>query len=194
MKCDVILAGVGGHGVLSLGVVLAAAARAEGHEVKLSEVHGMAQRGGSVLAHLRIADAPIESALIPEGSADLLLATEPLEALRYLHLLAPEGTVVTSTDPVRNIDDYPDEAVLSKRLEALPSRVLVAAEQLAKEAGVRQAANLVVAGAAIDRLPIEPETMEQVIGETFGRLGERIVEANVSALRAGRERAACPSP
>ncbi len=92
MTFDIILAGVGGQGVLSLSSIIAAAALDEGLFVKQSEVHGMAQRGGAVTAHLRLADRPIESDLVPLGAASMILSLEPIESLRYLHYLAPNGT------------------------------------------------------------------------------------------------------
>ena len=108
MKCDVILAGVGGQGVLSLSTVIASGALKQGLHVKQSEVHGMAQRGGAVVAHLRLADHPVASALIPRGTADLIVSVEPLEGLRYLEYLAPHGALLTSIEPMVNIPDYPE--------------------------------------------------------------------------------------
>lgn len=191
MKLDIVLAGVGGQGVVSLGATIARAARREGLAVQFSEVHGMAQRGGSVLANLRIADSPIASALIPLGAADAIVATEPLEGLRYLDHLAPEGTLFTSTDPFTNIPDYPDQEKLLARLRSLPRVVLVEAGRLAKEAGTSKASNLVMVGAVSGILPIEPETIEAGVRKTFARKGEKIVDANIKAFRAGREAAAC---
>ena len=88
MKTDVVLAGVGGQGVLSVAAILAEAARREGLRVKQGEIHGMSQRGGAVFAGVRLSDGAIDSDLIPRGSADLLLGLEPLEALRYVEFLA----------------------------------------------------------------------------------------------------------
>ena len=94
MKLDIVLAGVGGQGVLSMAALIARAGVATGLTAKQSEVHGMAQRGGAVQAHLRLADGPIDSDLIPRGAADMILSLEPVEALRYLPWLAPTGTLV----------------------------------------------------------------------------------------------------
>ena len=115
MKFDIMLAGVGGQGVLSLAALIGRAAVAEGLQVKQSEVHGMAQRGGAVLSHLRLSDRSIASDLIPLGTADMILSMEPLESLRYLDYLSPAATVVTATDPFVNIPDYPPiEEVLER--------------------------------------------------------------------------------
>ena len=108
MKLDIILAGVGGQGVLSVSAVIAGATARLGWHVKQSEVHGMAQRGGAVLAHLRMADEPVHSDLIPRGRADLILSLEPMESLRYLEYLSAGGTIATDIEPVRNIEDYPE--------------------------------------------------------------------------------------
>lgn len=191
MKQDVVLAGVGGQGVVSIGLVLAACARVEGFEVKMAEVHGMAQRGGSVHATLRISDAPIASALIPRGAADLVIATEPLEALRYADELGPFGTLVTSTDPHRNIPNYPKIEDVLDRIRALPRVVTVDARRLASKAGSVKAANLVIAGAASPLLPIRAETFREQIRRVFAAKGARVVEVNLDAFESGREVGEC---
>ena len=190
MKYDIILAGVGGQGVLSLSAIIAWSAMREGLHVKQSEVHGMAQRGGAVLANLRLSDAEVMSDLIPLGSASLVLSMEPLESLRYLAYLSPRGTVVTSVDPVVNIPDYPSLDDLLARIRALPSAILVDSEQLAKHAGTARAANMVIAGAASGLLPVKIETMEHFIETQFARKGEKVVRQNLAAFHAGREAAA----
>ncbi|MDR0402113.1 MAG: 2-oxoacid:acceptor oxidoreductase family protein, partial [Treponema sp.] len=98
MKQDIILAGVGGQGVLSIAAIIARAA--EGLFVRQSEVHGMAQRGGAVLAHLRLSSEAIAGDLAPRGGADLIISMEPLESLRYLSWLSPDGALVTAAEPV----------------------------------------------------------------------------------------------
>ena len=191
MKCDVVIAGVGGHGVVSLGMVLAACGRADGLEVKLSEVHGMAQRGGSVQANLRLSDEPIHGALIARASADVLLGTEPLESLRYVGALAPEGVLLSATDPHENIPNYPPIEELESRLRALPRVVLVEASRLAREAGTAKAANVVMAGAASLYLPLSVGALEEQIRKAFASKGEGVVESNLTAFHKGREAAQC---
>lgn len=186
MKYDIVLCGVGGQGGISVSVLIAMAAQAEGLEVKQSEVHGMAQRGGEVLAHLRISDSPIASPLIPEGGASLLLAFEPLEALRYLPWLAPGAAIVSAMAPVRNIPDYPDIEVILRELRSLPGALVLDADSLAREAGNARAANMVLVGAAAHRLPFPFERLEEAIKASFGRKGEAVVAANLKALEAGR--------
>ena len=191
MKQDIVLAGVGGQGVVSLGLVLATCARAEGLEVKMAEVHGMAQRGGSVHATLRISDKPIHGALIPRGDAELVLATEPLEALRYADELAPGGTLLTAAEPHENIPEYPDLERLLERLRAIPGAVVIEARRLATEAGTAKATNVVMAGAVSSLLPISVETFETRIKSVFRAKGEGIVATNLKAFHKGREAARC---
>jgi indolepyruvate ferredoxin oxidoreductase beta subunit len=150
----------------------------------------MAQRGGAVLANLRLSDAEVMSDLIPQGGASLVLSMEPLESLRYLRYLSAGGTVVTSTNPVINIPDYPKLDELLDRIRALPRAILLDSEHLAKQAGNVRASNMVIAGAASPLLPIRVETMEHFIQTQFARKGEKVVSQNLSAFRAGREAAA----
>ncbi len=103
MTFDIILAGVGGQGVLSIATIIARAAMIDGLVVRQSEVHGMSQRGGGVQAHMRISDTAITSDLIPSGGADMILAMEPVESLRYLSFLKPDGILVTAAEPFRTI-------------------------------------------------------------------------------------------
>lgn len=187
LKLDIILAGVGGQGVMSLGVVIATAAQREGYTVKLSEVHGMAQRGGSVMAALRIADGAIHGALVPDGTADFIVATEPLEAMRQLKSLSPEGTLVTASEPHLNIDGYPDSDELLAKIRSLPRAVVVDGLRLAREAGGARAANLVLVGVVSVFLPFDAKGLENDIRERFAGKGEKVVEMNLRAFRSGRE-------
>ena len=191
MTFDIILAGVGGQGVLSLSSIIAAGAMDDGLFVKQSEVHGMAQRGGAVTAHLRLSDRPIESDLVPLGAASMVLSLEPLESLRYLGYLSPAGTVVTATDPVKNIEDYPPLESVLDSVRALPRSVLVEAAVLARRAGLARATNMVMAGAAAPLLPLDPEAIERRIRAQFARKGDAVVAQNLAAFRAGREVSAC---
>lgn len=190
MKADVVLCGVGGQGVLSAAAILAQAALHQGLEVRQGEVHGMSQRGGAVQAMLRMSDAPIPGELIPRGTADLLVSLEPVEALRYLDWLGPEGWVLTAAEPFRNIDPYPELAEVHARLRSLPRVAVLEAEKLARASGSVRAANVVLVGAAVEHLPLDPEGVRAVIDHAFREKGPRIVEANQRAFQAGRTRAA----
>jgi indolepyruvate ferredoxin oxidoreductase beta subunit len=154
--------------------------------VKQSEVHGMSQRGGAVLANLRLSDRPIASDLIPRGSAAMILSMEPLESLRYLEFLAEDGTVITATNPVANIPDYPPLDEVLERVRSLPHTVTVDAESLARKAGSARATNMVMVGAASPLLPVAFETIEHFVQTIFASKGARVVETNLKALHAGR--------
>ena len=190
MKFDIILAGVGGQGVLSVSALIAASALKEGLAVKQSEVHGMSQRGGAVLANLRLADAPIASDLIPRGTAALILSMEPIESLRYLEYLSADGTVISSTNPVTNIGDYPPLEDVLAQIRSLPHTILIDAETLARQAGSARATNMVMVGAASPLLPVSFETLEHFVKTIFAAKGGNVVETNLRALHAGRAAAA----
>jgi len=190
MKFDIILAGVGGQGVLSVSSIIASSAMHEGLSVKQSEVHGMSQRGGEVQANLRLSDKPIASDLVPRGTASLVLSMEPLESLRYLPYLSETGTVLTSTDAVKNFADYPEMANLLAQIRALPRAILIDTERLARQAGSARATNMVMIGAASHLLPVKFETIEHFIRTLFAAKGAKVVDTNLKALAAGRDAAA----
>ena len=186
MKRDIILAGVGGQGILSIATVIGDAALNEGLYLKQAEVHGMSQRGGDVQSNLRLSSDPIYSDLIPKGGADLIISLEPMEALRYLPYLKEDGWIVTSNKPFVNIPNYPAIEEVIKHIEAIEHHVLVDVEELAKEAGApAQAANMVLLGAAIPMLGIDHDKIMEGVRRIFARKGESIVAANLSAIEAG---------
>ena len=189
MKKDIILSGVGGQGILSIATVIGRAALAEGLQIKQAEVHGMSQRGGDVQSHLRISSSEIHSDLIPRGAADLIISLEPMESLRYLEWLSAEGWIVTSTVPVINIPNYPDEESLTKELEAQPHVIALDADALAREAASPRSANMALLGAAAPLLDLDAGLLEEGIRAIFARKGEAVVEANLAAFRAGYETA-----
>jgi len=183
---NIILAGVGGQGILTIASIIDHAAMQEGLYIKQAEVHGMSQRGGAVQSHLRISDSEIFSDLIPMGQADLILSLEPMESLRYLSFLASGGTIVTAIEPVKNIADYPDEtSVLESIKNSGFNYRLIDAEKLAREAGNLKTANIVMAGAASAYFGIEKEQMEKSIREMFGSKGDETVAMNLKAFKLG---------
>jgi len=186
---NVVLAGVGGQGLLSIAAVLGEAARGEGLHLKQAEVHGMAQRGGSVQSHVRYGDRPIHSDLIREGTADLILSLEPMEALRYVPFLAPDGALVTSADPVENIPDYPEMAGLRLEIERMADHLLIDANVLAKKAGTLRCANMVMLGAGAPFLGLRESALLGAIEAVFREKGSPIIETNVRAFRLGQEAA-----
>ena len=186
MKRDIILAGVGGQGILSIAAVIGIAAVESGLHLKQAEVHGMSQRVGAVQSHLRISDAPIASDLIPEGSCDMILSVEPMEALRYLPFLAPDGWVVTSSKTFENIDDYPAEDALFEEIRKLEKHLIIDANAIARELGSLKVSNMVMLGAAMDYLGLDQEHLQGALNTLFGRKGEDVVQLNIEALTAGR--------
>jgi indolepyruvate ferredoxin oxidoreductase beta subunit len=185
MRFNMILAGVGGQGILSTASILAAAAMGSGFEVKQSEVHGMSQRGGSVVAHLRIADQPIASTLVPRGTADLVVASELLEAARQVSYLAPRGRLIVARTEVP-VPEYPLSQTLIHALEASTTLTLLDAEQIARDCGSVRAATTVLLGAVRHLLPVRDEALVDAVRARFTGKSERIVEANLKALDAGR--------
>ena len=188
MKTDIKLAGVGGQGILSIATVIGEAATAAGLHLKQAEVHGMSQRGGDVQSDLRLSTDPIHSDLIPLGGADMILSMEPMEALRYLPYLSPEGAVVTSSKPFVNIPDYPGETALLAELDALPKVTRMDIDAVAKALLAPRSANMVLLGMAARHLGIlAPEDLRKAIRTVFARKGDPVVEANLKAFDAGYE-------
>mgnify|MGYP000894047080 FL=1 len=186
MKADIILAGVGGQGILSIATALGEAALADNLLIKQAETHGMSQRGGAVYSHMRISDKPISSDLIPGGSADLILSVEPMESLRYLPYLSEQGYLVTNITPFVNIPNYPDIEMIIAEIRKFPRCVAIDADTIAKEVGSTRASNMVMLGAASPFIDIEFSKIEDGIRRIFARKGEDIVTMNLDALRRGR--------
>ena len=191
MKIDIILAGVGGQGILSIATIVGAAAIKRGMYMKQAEVHGMSQRGGDVQSDMRLSTDGICSDLIPLGQADLIISMEPMEALRYLPYLAPKGAVITSSKPLVNIPNYPDEAALLAELDALPHVVRADIETLAREHAMPKSANMILLGMAAPSLKqlLSEEQLRDAIARVFARKGMEIVNANLEAFKLGLETA-----
>jgi indolepyruvate ferredoxin oxidoreductase beta subunit len=186
---DVILAGVGGQGILSIAFIIDNAALKEGFQIKQAEVHGMAQRGGAVQSHLRLSKDRIFSDLIPRGEADMILSVEPLEALRYIDYLRPDGRIVASSTTYVNIPDYPDKEKLLEKIREIRGSIVVDSENLAKEAGSSRAQNTVMLGAAAAFLIVKADSLVEFIRVLFAPRGERVLEANLKAFELGRRAA-----
>lgn len=187
MKIDIVLAGVGGQGILSIATILGAAALKENLYIKQAEVHGMSQRGGDVQSNLRISSEPIASDLIPQGGAGLIVSLEPMESLRYIPYLSKSGWIVTNTAPFINIPNYPEMETVNAALDACPNVVAFNMDDMAKEVASPRTSNMVLLGAAAPFLNIEIEKIEDGINTIFGAKGEAIVEMNIKAFRAGLE-------
>ena len=186
MKQDIILAGVGGQGILSIATVLGSAALEQDLYLKQAEVHGMSQRGGDVQSNLRLSSRPIWSDLIPRGGADIIVSLEPMEALRYLPWLSPQGWIITNTNPFANIPDYPDEGALKEELLKREHVIAIDVDAIAKEVGSPRSANMVLLGAMAAVLHLlEPDKLREGIRRVFARKGAGIVLANIQAFDAG---------
>ena len=186
MKLDIILAGVGGQGILSISTIIGEAAVRKGLYLKQAEVHGMSQRGGEVQSHLRISDKPIHSDLIQKGKAHLIISVEPLESLRYLSYLNPDGWLITNTNPFINIPNYPDIKQVLDEISLIPNHVKLDADKIAKDLGSALTMNMVMLGAASKFLTIDYEALEDAIKSIFSSKGENVVKMNLEALKAGR--------
>ncbi len=187
MKSDIILAGVGGQGILSIAATIGMAALQNNLYVKQSEVHGMSQRGGDVQSHLRLSSKPIASDMVPLGAADLIISVEPMEALRYLPYLSPTGWVVTNTEPFNNISNYPSLDSVIGEIRKQPHFIALNADQIAAEIKSQKSSNIVMLGAASLFIDISVENFEKGIREIFGRKGEDVVNINLEAFRLGRK-------
>ena len=185
MKNDIILAGVGGQGILSIAAIIGLAAVENKLFIKQAEVHGMSQRGGDVQSHLRLSDQPISSDLIPYGSAEVILSVEPMESIRYLPWLSASGYLVTNSNPFINIPDYPEVDTLLEEIGKVPNSLIIDADAIAKQIGSIRVANIVILGAASRFIDIPYESLENAIRQLFGKKGNEIVELNLKALEAG---------
>ena len=186
MKQDIILAGVGGQGILSIATIIGSAALEQGLHLKQAEVHGMSQRGGDVQSNLRLSSEPIHSDLIPRGGADVVVSLEPMEALRYLPWLSREGWIITNTTPFVNIPDYPEMDKVKAEFDKLPHVIALDVDAIAREIGSPRSANMVLLGATAAVLSIlDADKLRDGIRRIFGRKGEDVVEVNIKAFDAG---------
>lgn len=190
MEQNVVLAGVGGQGILTIAKAISNAGLKRGLHIRQAEVHGMSQRGGAVQSHLRFADHELFSDLISMGQADMVLAVEPLESLRYVNMLGPEGVIVASTNAFVNIGNYPPIEDVLDRVSGLGRHILIDADRLARAAGSARAANTVMLGAASLFLEVDALELDNAVADMFEPKGEKIVSVNRRAFRFGRNAAA----
>ncbi len=183
---SVMIVGVGGQGTLLASRVLGSAMLSQGVDVKVSEVHGMSQRGGSVVTYVRYGDK-VYSPIIAQGEADVLLAFEALEAARYLPWLKPDGTMIVNTqqmDPmpvVTGVADYPED-ILGKVREKDVKMVALDALGMAEEAGSVKAVNVVLIGAMAKKLDLPKQVWIDTIKET---VPPKFIDMNLKAFELG---------
>lgn len=175
MKKDIILCGVGGQGILKIANVLGEAATRAGLYLKQAEVHGMSQRGGHVQSNLRLSDQVIYSDLIPKSKADIIISMEPMEALRYVEYLSPEGVIVTSSTPFINIADYPAMDDIYAELDKYP--------RVVRRELQGRTSNIELLGMAAPYIGIlSVEQIYDAIEAIFARKGEDVVRMNQEAF------------
>ena len=188
MKKRLLFAGVGGQGVLTGAKILAQAMLAQDVHVFMSEVHGMAQRGGSVVCTVCAGD--VHSPLIADGTADAIIAMEPMEALRRIHKLRSDGVVLTDVNPVippnvsMGYHEYPRLDDVFTELAERSSLVKIDALQLARDAGHAITKNIVMLG-ALAGLDILPVKREAVIASVRQAVPNDYVEMNEKAFNLG---------
>ena len=186
MKTDIVLAGVGGQGILSIAATIGMAALENDLYLKQAEVHGMSQRGGAVQSHMRLSDQQIHSDLIPRGAADIILSVEPMESLRYLPYLSPGGWLVTNMKAYKNINDYPDEEAILSEIKKYDKYIALNADDIAADIGSKRSSNIVMLGAASPFFQIPFDSFKEGIRKIFARKGEKVIDVNIQALEAGR--------
>ncbi len=185
---NILMCGVGGQGILLASEITSSALIKAGYDVKKSEVHGMAQRGGSVIAHLRYGEK-VYSPLIEPGTADVELAFEILESVRYMNYLHKNSKVIVNTQKIyppsvaTGVQHYPDDILDTLRKSKL-SVLPIDAFSIAQELGESRAVNMVIVGTLSYFLPIKESIFTKVIKE---RLPEKIQKVNLLAFSKGRE-------
>ncbi len=187
MKADIILSGVGGQGILSIAATIGTAALKKGLYMKQSEVHGMSQRGGDVSSNMRVSDKPIFSDLIPQGKADVIISVEPMESLRYISFLKPDGWLITNSKPFKNISNYPDLEEIYKEIRKVKNHIIIDADSIAKELKSTRSSNIVMLGAASPYIDMDFEGFKKALKTTFGSKWQEMVDKNIEALERGRE-------
>ncbi|GIL16853.1 MAG: indolepyruvate oxidoreductase [Oligoflexia bacterium] len=181
---SIIFAGVGGQGVLSLAQLTLEAARREGYYILQSEIHGMSQRGGMVNSHVQFSKTPVSSPIITQGTAQMIVATEPLESLRYVSYLNAQGVIISTKSQLKNFAGYPELDFLMKKMEKLPTR-LIDTDPLLQQIGFKQGLGTILLGIASQRLPIQKSTWQTVITDLFLPKGQSVVDKNWKAFELG---------
>lgn len=185
---NILLSGVGGQGVLLASAILSNAALAKGLDIKQSEVHGMSQRGGSVVSHVRIGDA-VHSPIVPDGQCDILVGFEPLEGLRHAHNLKKGGVIIYAVERINpstvsaGFAKYPED--LEERFNAFPvKRYAVKAGELAEKAGNKRSANVVLVGALSKFTDFPAGVWEKALKAS---IPAKLLDLNLKAFKMGRE-------
>jgi indolepyruvate ferredoxin oxidoreductase beta subunit len=184
---SVFICGVGGQGILLASEILSNVALARGLDVKKSEVHGMAQRGGAVVSHVRFGQK-VHSPVITEGESDVLVSFEKLEALRWIDHVKPGGAVIVNSQEIipSGMEEYP-EGIAERIRERVPRALFLDALKLAEEAGSVRAVNTVMLGAFSVNLGFSDDEWKKAITD---RVPKKTIELNIAAFELGRKAAA----
>ncbi len=185
MKSDILIVGVGGQGIILTSDIISKAALKDGFNVKKAETHGMAQRGGSVITHVRISNSDIYSPLIPKGKVDVLIGFEPMEALRYMGYINRKNKnsiMIVNRNPIE-IENYPDINEIISEIKRHRNSIILNALELANKAGNVLTQNIVMLGAASRYLPIDRDTLKETIKENV----KRAINENLKAFELGSQ-------
>ena len=192
MTKNILLAGVGGQGTILAAKMLTIGLMEEGYDVKMSEIHGMSQRGGDVVSQVRYSKSKVYSPVIEKGKADIVVAFEEMEALRNLDYLAPGGTVVVNKERIPSMtvltgaEKYPAEIIPS--LEANAGKVIaIDASRMAEELGTVKAANVILLGALIKAMGLDDIDWDTIVRNN---VKAKFADLNAEALKKGMEAAA----
>lgn len=192
MKFDLVIAGVGGQGNILASQIIAKCAMDAGFNVVNTETKGAAQRGGSVLSHVRLSDGEIFSPLVPAGQADVLLGFEPLEAMRYIGLLNKQGQYIINTAPVPTIlsnikvDEYPSTEQMIAAIEGKGLRgYFLNATQVAKDLGNVLLTNVIMLGAFTAISPLLPG--DRILAKLLSMVDEKFQDDDTRAFNRGVE-------
>ena len=189
---QMVIVGVGGQGILTISDIIAIAARKKGLHILGSEVHGMAQKGGSVITNLKIGKE-LHSPTIPEGSAKVLVGIEENETLRFIKYLEPRGTAITSTTVLNPVSWKKNKKAaieaqerIDENLAKFKAKIIkIDSEALANEAGLSLAQNIVLLGALsqVEGFPLSEEELKEALKE---RVPKKYIEPNLKAFELGK--------
>lgn len=191
MEYNIVFTGVGGQGVLLASQIIGNAAFEADEKLRMGEIHGMSQRGGSVLAHVRFGEE-VYGPMVPVGKADVMVALEPMEALRYAEYLKEDGTLLVNVNPEEPLPvqegetEYPDEDALEADLASFGDLVTVDADALAREAGDKIVSNVVMLGAlqAVEGFPLAESA---VLDSLEAQVPDDAHEPNLTAFELGQK-------
>lgn len=185
---SILLVGVGGQGTILASKILSEGLVRKGYDVKMSEIHGMSQRGGSVTTHVRFG-TKVASPVVPEGEADVLVAFEKVEAVRWLKYLKKGGRLVVNNFEIYSLPvltgaaKYPDE-VVEKLQKEVPNFKVFNAGKIAEDLGNIKAQNIVLLGALVKAMGLEDIDWESVLKEL---IPPKLLDLNIKAFKAGLE-------